>query len=79
VAPGLAAFPQRAEISAGAKSAPRACNDHHADALISAMRPSASLTAIASSLFSAFNRSGRFITNAAMPSRFSSRMTGPAS
>ena len=43
-----------------------------------AIRPSASLSAEASSLFSAFSRSGRFITSTAMPSCLCSRMSAPA-
>src|SRR5580704_9788200 len=41
------------------------------------MRASASFKAVESSLLSAFNLSGRFITRTAMPSCLFSRMTGP--
>ena len=76
VAPVWRPFPSAPRSPPAQKARPAPVMTTTATLRSSAIRPSASLTAIANSLFSAFNRSGRFITSVAMPSCLPSRMTG---
>src|SRR5712692_184556 len=78
VAPLWRPFPSAPRSPPAQKARPEPVMTTTRTASSAAKRLSASLTAIASSLFSAFNRSGRFITSVAMPSCFASTMTGPA-